>query len=95
MNFSDGTRGNDMATVIIEPIDTKSAAGWEVKITGIDPSNSDCIIGTINTPGKGPLRGNWNLYGLLRGGNTDCNLDMRTNEMIDLVALARKLGAES
>ncbi|MGB8840939.1 MAG: hypothetical protein WCC64_07685 [Aliidongia sp.] len=80
-----------MATLLIAPIHMKSIGGYDVTITGIDPSNSDCLSGSITTPGWGCKDGCWDLSGLLRDGDTSTNLDRRTNEMMQLRELARKL----
>jgi len=83
-----------MATLLIAPIALVSIGGYAVQITGIEPTNHDCIVGTIQTPGMGLIQGRWNLGGFLRGGTNQTNLDMRSNDMIDLRQLAISLGAQ-
>ena len=82
-----------MATVLIEPIKTLSLGGYDVTITGISPADNDCIVGRIDTSGQGLIDGRWDLSGTHRGGIPKTNIDMSTDDLPELVALARQLGA--
>lgn len=82
-----------MATITIEPIPTKTTGGYDAKITGIDPTSHDCLKGTIDTPGAGTIKGNWNLGGTCRDSDPKCNLDPRQDEVADAMNTAKELGA--
>jgi hypothetical protein len=83
-----------MATIQIEPIQTQSREGYKVTITGIDPTDRDCIVGEITTSAIGTKRQKWNLNGAATNSPDSCNLNMYDNDdLIDLVELAKKLGA--
>lgn len=82
-----------MAVIKIEPISVTSNGGYQVVLSGISPTYHDCIIGEIDTPGMGKVSGEWNLSGIMRGGTSDCSLDMRVDELRELGDLARALGA--
>jgi hypothetical protein len=84
-----------MATLRLVPINLKSRAGLDVAINGLDPTDHDCIKGTINTSASGQIDAEWNLSGLMRGGTPsgDCNLDMTLPEMVYISNLAQQLGA--
>jgi hypothetical protein len=84
-----------MATLKIEEIHITSIGGWAVVLTGVDPTDSDFIIGTITTPGQGVIRGTWNDVGILRGGppSGDGNIHPSTPDVAELIALAKQLGA--
>ena len=81
-----------MATLKIEPITLKSKIGNRVVITGIDPTDTDCIIGEYWSGHDGPHAGSWNLRGIRRGGNEGSNLTV--DAIAEISKLARKLGAE-
>jgi hypothetical protein len=91
--LSEKYEGNIYATLKIEPIHLTSVGGFDVQITGLEPTDHDCLVGQLLPPRHPSLRARWNLGGVMRGGTQDCNLDMRSNEMIELVQLARNLGA--
>lgn len=82
-----------MATLKVEPVETQSKGGFPVTISGIAPTEHNCIVGEITTPGAGTKAQVWNLDG--RAGNSvpDCDLDMSDDELFKLAELARKLGA--
>jgi hypothetical protein len=85
-----------MATILIEPITTKSIGGFPVTIDGIDPTDHDCLRGSITTPGGGISRGSWDLNGTMRDGHPDCNLNTRDDAVAaDAAATARQLGASA
>jgi hypothetical protein len=84
---------HEMATIPIEPINVKSGGGFDVRITGICPTDHNCLHGELSPPGIPLTRERWNMNGIMSGGTGKCNLDMRSNEMIDLVETAKRLGA--
>ncbi len=81
-----------MATLLIQPIVVTTIGGMQARITGIDPTNHDCLEGGI-LPINPLTRTQWNLNGIARDSHDDCNLDMRADELSDLARLARQLGA--
>lgn len=82
-----------MATIKIDPIPCKTTGGFDAEITGIDPTDHDCLKGTINTPGAGTINGKWNLGGTCRDNDSKCDLDPRQDEVADAIGTARKVGA--
>ena len=82
-----------MATIQIDPIEVKSRGGHAVTITGLRPTDTDCLVGSIVTPGKNLSNEQWNLSGIMRGGVDACNLDMSSAALEELARLARQLGA--
>jgi hypothetical protein len=82
-----------VATIQIDTINTKSTGGYPVTISGLCPTDHDCIAGAIVTPGTSLTPARWNLSGIMRGGTDKCNLNMSADEMHDLGELAKRLGA--
>jgi hypothetical protein len=82
-----------MATVLIAPVTTQTSGGYPAEVTGIGPTDYDCLIGTIDTPGLGKIPARWNTVGICRGQTPQCNLDVRTPIVADVVQTAKKLGA--
>jgi len=82
-----------MATILIKPVSVTSKGGWPVTITGISPTDHDCIAGEVTTPGRGKIDGEWNLAGTLRDGTHDGNLDINDPQIHEIEQLARQLGA--
>lgn len=83
-----------MAIITINPVTTKTTKGFAATVTGIDPTNCDCLIGEIVTPGKGLIEVRWSLGGICRDTHESCNLDMRENENSNLRDTALRLGAK-
>lgn len=82
-----------MTELLIAPINVKSKGGYRVRITGLNPTDHDCIVGEI-TPPSGPIQARWNLSGLMRNGSDECNLVMNSEELSDLKLTAEKLWAD-
>ena len=83
-----------MASLKIEPIQSRSIKNNLVHVLSIDPTDHDCLIGECWNGKDGPHPAVWNLSGIKRGGPESCNLDMSSDEMIELAKLTRKLGAK-
>ena len=81
-----------MVKILIEPIKMKSLGGNPVSITGISPSDHDCIVGEIELLGGRSQRAKWNVNGTMRGGADSTNLDMCSEELADIGSLLQKLG---
>jgi hypothetical protein len=84
---------NQMATVLIAHVATQTTGGYPAQVTGIDPTDHDCLVGTIYTPGAGEVDARWNNVGICRGKTDGCNLDVNTSDMTDVIKTAKKLGA--
>jgi len=84
-----------MANILIQPVTTQSIGSYPVVITGIDPTSQDCIIGNITTPGQGVTQERWDLNGLMRGGSSPLNIDIRSDDLSEVISLAKHLGAAS
>ena len=82
-----------MATLKIDEIHTQSIGGWAVVLTGVAPTDGDCIIGSVDTPGLGKIHAVWDLHGTHRGGVPDSNLNTSDEQVSDLIGLAKQLGA--
>lgn len=78
-----------MAHLKIEPVRLKTSGGYDVEIYGIDPASSDCLIGEIKTQYGGPAM--WDIHGRCRDHDVVCNLDVRSDEFVELERLARAL----
>lgn len=79
--------------ILIEPVSLISVGSHPITITAIDPTSPDCLIGTISNTALGTTRHRWNLDGLMRDGSAPLNIDVYSDEMKQLVQLAKKLGA--
>jgi hypothetical protein len=93
-SFSNFEKGNTMTMIMIQPVSTKTSGGFDATITGIDPLNTDCLVGSIITPGAGHRDVSWNLGGICRDNQDSCNLDMRNNETRDVRETAIRIGAK-
>lgn len=80
-----------MATILIQPVAAITRGGYEVQIMGIDPVSTDCLVGTVQTPGMGAIVAKWDLGGMCRGADTSCNLDMSDDDLVDLKEAAEHL----
>jgi hypothetical protein len=65
-----------MATVLIVPVVTKTKDGCQAEVSGIDVTDHDCLIGTIDTPASGKIEVAWNDVGICRDTPQGCNLDI-------------------
>lgn len=81
-----------MATIKVEPIQTHTRAGYPATITGISPTNHDCIVGEVTLPSIGLKRQVWDLNGTARDSVDGCNLDMNEDELAEVADLAKHLG---
>ena len=81
-----------MATILIEPVSTTSKGGFPVTVTGIAPTDHDCIIGEINTPSAGKRRQVWDKNGRARDNDESCNINMSDDELREIAALSDQLG---
>lgn len=82
-----------MAILNLEPVNTNTTGGFEAQISGIDPTDSDCLVGTVLTVGLGRKKVRWDLGGRCRDNHDSLNLDMRNDKMLDLRETAKRLGA--
>jgi hypothetical protein len=81
-----------MATLKIEPIVVESIGKNRVVITGISPTDDDCLIGEYwSRRDGGPNSAMWDLSGLMRGGTDALNLDMRDVSLTELANLVVQL----
>jgi hypothetical protein len=85
------------ATIQIHPIVVFSKGRHRVVISGISPTDHDCIVGELFTRTDGPIPAFWDLAGYRRGGRggeEPSNLDMGLDELQALSKLAIQLGAK-
>ncbi len=78
-----------MTFLIIREIKTFTRDGLDVVVIGLDPSSHDCIVGRMLKSGENEVR--WDLSGRMRDGDESANLDMNSDDLIDLESLARHL----
>lgn len=88
-------REKTMSIILIQPVVTTTSAGFNAIISGIAPSDHDCLVGSITTPGRGLIDVRWNLGGTCRDIDDSCNLDMRKYESSDVHDTPERLGATS
>lgn len=76
---------------LFKPIHTTDNAGRKVLIQAINTSSTDCIHGvTIGQNGsENPT--NWDLNGTARDRPSDCNIDLRKEELMYLKETALKM----
>ncbi|MQT13122.1 hypothetical protein [Segnochrobactrum spirostomi] len=82
-----------MATLKIFPIEVTTQGGHSAVVNGIDPTNSDCLHGSINSAG-GTIPVRWDLHGIARNQSPGVNINMHIEELEALSELAKKLGAQ-
>lgn len=81
-----------MAVILIRNIDVKTIGGWAASIDGIDPTDGDLLVGTIQGP-HGMINAKWDSDGYLRNGIPDGNLDVNDDDVADALATAKPLRA--
>lgn len=84
-----------MANIIIKTVNTKTSGGFDAQIISINPTTSDCLEGTVQSPGMGVKTVHWDLGGRCRDHHDSLNLDMRNDEMRDVRETAIRLGAST
>jgi len=81
-----------MTTILIEQIPVTTTGGYNGNIIGISPTNTDMLVGVINTPANGPTRVRWNAYGVCRDNHPDCNIEIHEDgEAADAVQTSNAL----
>ena len=83
-----------MTAILIEPIQVTTRGGYNGEIIGISPTNTDVLVGWIDTPAFGRVRVRWNAYGVCRDNHPDCNIEMHEGgEAADAVHTATGLAS--
>lgn len=72
-----------MATLKIEPIETKTIRGYDAQISGIVIGSSDCIKGTVWISDENRHVA-WDENGICRDQDSGCNLDTKTPEFEEI-----------
>lgn len=83
-----------MAVVLITPVSTTTRGEYDAKITGIDPTDTDCLHGTVDVK-HGSKNRKWNDVGICRDSPEELNLDPNTQEVGDVIETAKKLSGSS
>ena len=73
-----------MAIIKIEPVQTTTTGGYAAEITGIDPSDKDCILGTVAVPHGKPER-SWDDSGICRDNPDGLNLKVTASEVSNVI----------
>lgn len=84
-----------MASIKIETVQTITSGGISAKITSINPTDSDCLVGSYLTPSLSEKTVRWDLGGRCRDNHDSLNLVMSNDEMKDLSETAILLGAST
>lgn len=83
-----------MAIIVIEPVAATTKRGYNAAITGIDPTDTDCLKGTVSRTALGTIDVRWDLAGICRNQTPDLNLDTSSSgDAGDVALTAKKLGA--
>ena len=83
-----------MAIIVIEPVAVTTKGGYSATITGIDPTDSDCLKGTVSGTALGTIAVRWDLAGFCRNQASDLNLNTSSSgDACDVAITAKKLGA--
>jgi hypothetical protein len=89
-----GKKDGPVATLKIEPLSVESRGKHRVIITGISPTDHDCLVGQYWIGNDGPHSARWDLSGYMRGGSDARNLDMRDDSLAELTNLVIQLGGK-
>jgi hypothetical protein len=84
------TKGKKMATILIDPVKTKTRGGYDAEITGIDQNDEDCLKGNVTIPHGHPERC-WNESGICRDSSEDLNISPKAPEVIDVIEMIKSI----
>ncbi|WP_044734669.1 hypothetical protein [Shewanella algae] len=70
-----------MATILIEPVDITTSSGSNGQITGIDVTDGDCLVGTINGH-----KVRWDRNGTCRNQTSGENIDPKDPDVADVLS---------
>lgn len=70
-----------MATILIEPVDITTSSGSSGQITGIDVTDDDCLVGTINGH-----KVRWDRSGTCRNQASGENIDSKEPGVADVLS---------
>lgn len=73
-----------MTKILIEPMKTKTRAGWDAEINGVS-DGKDCLGGWIQTPAIGKQEVWWDDSGICRNGISDADLDPAATEVAEVL----------
>jgi hypothetical protein len=76
-------------SIVNPPVKTTSKGGYAVALLEIDTDPPDHLLGMIDTPGMGNIRGAWDESGILRNGTDAGNIDPSRPEIAQLIARAK------
>lgn len=76
---------------LFKPIETVDSAGRKVLIQAINTASTDCIHGVTTGKDGSQHSTNWDLNGTARDRLSDCNIDLRREELMYLRETALKL----
>lgn len=80
-----------MATIELIPIITKTNGGFPAEVTGLDPSESNCIIGTVTLPTQKRQRVQWSATGICRNKPQEYDLVNKSRKLSALIKVAGAL----
>lgn len=83
-----------MATLKIEPIETKTRSNQKVIIDGINPASNLCLRGKFWIGNDGSYIGNWDIFGRISNRDETLNIDMDEGQLPELIELLKLLGAK-
>lgn len=82
-----------MAVIPITPVATTTRGGYAAEITGIDPTDTDCLHGTVQV-NHGSKNRKWDDAGICRNSPEELNLSPSAPEVSDVIETAKKLSAD-
>lgn len=74
-----------MSIIKLRPIETETINAMLVRITGIDCSTVDFLVGTVETPTSGEVPKCWDDKGRCEDSEPSCNLDILRPEVSLLI----------
>jgi hypothetical protein len=80
-----------MATIKIDPIYITTVGGFHAMINGVDPTDGDFLIGTVETPDQLNIKVRWDSSGFCRDSDPKCNISPNNDEIKDVIETANIL----
>jgi hypothetical protein len=78
-----------MVAILIQTVHVKTKGGHKAEVTAIDPTNYDCIVGTVHCRALGATPVRWNDVGMCRDRDESCNIDMEGDDLLDVLETLR------
>lgn len=76
-----------MAVISIQAVQATTVSGLNARITGINPTSTDFLVGEVDTP-TGVQGAHWDKSGLARDNDGSFNIRYDTDDLEDLLETA-------